>query len=568
MERDSRVPESALPRNKEEQSSLEHLHDARVQEYGQLLRLFASEAVPALTDDDQRFAEIPRMEADALRCMKYSRITPYVEATMGFSVRSAEDILSVYRVAERRKRNGATVAITTRASGFSFGEHALPPSPHTAEHRWLMTTQHLPASVAVHHRSAEAQEEGIVRVTAGAGLTFREFHAALDDERWLHVPFSVPTADGITLGGALAANTLSRSSSIDGFFLDHVHAFTLVTPRGIIRCAPDAEDPLARELFFAFPGSQGMFGCVTDITLDVQKVPVGGHVRTTVLTATGNRARFVREFLAHARDAARQQRMGETGGWDKGVYAAAGGYPGGTGRWHVYGSRANAASPQHPSFPLYGEHPTLHTWAQILSHHCPRIPQEAMRWVFPEGRSFDDPLYTYTYFQNSHPRARHSPGILGRVLPATMPVTQQTWVMHPDTLEHVLEHVRTLLCRKEFRPIAGWVELQDILLLPRSTALLSPCYDREEAIAYTISCAADMDGPRSTLVREFLSTLSIQAFARWGATVHLLKEAYCPDDLLRQMYAPALEKAQMLRATVDPHHVIRTALSDRLLLGR
>lgn len=545
--------------------TVDHLQFARDHAYGQLLHLLATEGVPVETPDDKRVAAIPHLDTRELRRTKYSRVTAGVDATEGFSVRSAEDILSVYRVAERRKRNGATIAVTTGASGFSFGEQALPPSPLTTEHRWFITTRHLPASVAVHHRSAEEQEEDIVRVTAGAGLPFREFHAALDDEQWLHIPYSVPTADGITIGGALAANTLSRSSSIDGFFLDHVRAFTLVTPVGILRCSPDAEEALARELFFAFPGSQGMFGCVTDITLDVQKVPAGNHVRTAVLTATGNRRRFVREFLANARDVVQRQREGSTGGWDKGVYAAAGGYPGGAGRWYVYGSRESGLSPRYPSFPLYGDHPTLHTWAHILSHHCPRIPQETMRWVFPEGQSFDDPLYTYTYFQNSHPRARHSPGVLGRILPTTMPVTQQTWVMHPEALEPFLEHVRTLLCRKEFRPIAGWVELQDILLLPRSAALLSPCHSREEAIAYTISCAADTDGPRSKFVREFLSTLSIHAWTQWRATVHLLKEAYCPDGLLRQMYAPALEKAQLLRTAVDPHHIVRTALSDRLL---
>jgi hypothetical protein len=138
--------------------------------------------------------------------------------------------------------------------------------------------------------------------------------------------------------------------------------------------------------------------------------------------------------------------------------------------------------------------------------------------------------------------------------------------MHPDILVHFMQEFGSFLRRKKFQYIARWIELQDVLLLPKSSALLSPCLN-DENIVYTVTCAADTGGPKSQLVQEFLSTFSAEAFNNWGVRVHLLKEAYCPDDLLQQMYAPALAQAKELRAKIDPYHIIRSSLSDRLEVG-
>ncbi|PIP64910.1 hypothetical protein COU77_02565 [Candidatus Peregrinibacteria bacterium CG10_big_fil_rev_8_21_14_0_10_49_16] len=515
--------------------------------------------------ETQRLVHIPSMQPGELKRWKYSRITVPIHATQGWYPQTTEDIQAILQVAHFSNGKGDPVSVTTTAAGLAFGAQALPPDDPRTAHRWVMSTKDLPKQVVVHPQTEEEYQKHIVRITASAGLSFRELHQCMDTEKHMHMPFNVPTADRITLGGALAANTLSRSSSLHGFFLDHVHAFTLVTPQGIFRCSPHAADPLARDLFYAFPGSQGMFGCVTDLELDVQQFPANRIIHTNVLDATGNLEKFANQITAHTRYNAAQVLNGKDPYWNKGVYAAFGGNPATRGRGYIYGSREDGTKKHYGGFPLYADNLRNDVRAQILGHACPRIPQEAMRWIFTKDKSFHDPLYSFTYFQRSHPEARDNPGLLGKLFNHTLPVTQQTWIMQPEHLCSFMEYMKQLLRTKRFKPVTTLIELQDILLLPQSSAWMSPCHGARESVAYTISVASDTAGPQSHLIQEFLSRVSTYAFEHWHAKVHLLKETYCPDELLREMYAPQLKRANEVREKVDPHHSIRSSLSDRLL---
>ncbi|HET6343567.1 MAG TPA: hypothetical protein VFH51_01490, partial [Myxococcota bacterium] len=326
----------------------------------------------------------------------------------------------------------------------------------------------------------------------------------------------------------------------------------VTSDRGSLSCSREAPaGSLERRLFDAAPGAFGALGVITDVELELRRIPANTVMYTKTLRRSSTLSDFVEEFQTLSATNLTAPLL------DEGIYAIVHGNPA-DGCASILGSRRESAERQRrplPALPLYADWPTLNAVAQGFGNAFPRLANWVTVYSLGAGTEYHNEPESFTFFQNSHDQAhdilaRREPIAwalrASRLIDPALPTAHQCWMVPDGQLEAFMRCAGELLAG-EYADVLPSVELQDTLRLPRSSALMSPWADGG-GFAYTISAAAsDKGGARTGRIIAFYRELSRRAASPCGARVHLLKESHCDDALLRSMYSTALPDLRALR---------------------
>jgi hypothetical protein len=387
------------------------------------------------------------------------------------------------------------------------------------------------------------------------------------------MPFSAPTAEAISLGGALAANTHSRSSATyGGFFADRVRWFRLVAPTGkVYDCEEHAPGELERRLYRYVPGSLGALGLVTELELELCATPADAEVTVSVIDErTGDPLATIDTYSR----AARENRSAEGFRYSEGVGAIFLGTPRSGRSFVLARRRSDAPARRRSSLPLFDERPRQNAVLQALLHRFPASGQKITARLLKKGRTFQSRYYRWIFFQSSWDEAveRLKRGGAGwRLLERALGVdpelrlVHQSWVIPERSLSAFMKSYFELLESERYRWLPRHFELQELIPVPQSRWPLSPSF-RHEGLSHvlTLNCPARTASIQEA-ARRFCSDVSRCTHdAGLGAVVHLVKQLHVDDELLREMHAPPLAELRALKREVDPHCVLRSHTLERL----
>lgn len=472
--------------------------------------------------------------------------------------RSTAEALSAFELVEAR---GPGTTVTLSGARRSFEAHFVPSDPNGV----AISSERL--------RGATLRLDGDRALArALSGTSFAELLDAARHDGKTYMPRSAPTAEAISLGGALAANTHSRTSdTYGGFFADHVTWFRLVCPGGRTYECHAGAGALERDLFRFVPGSLGALGLVTELELELAATDPAEPVAVHVLE---NRAGDPLATVAAYADAADRNRDVEGFRWSEGVGAVFFGPPRACRSLLLARKRAQPIAGSRPTLPLFADRPTQNALLQALLHRF----SEPAQWLTPrlmrKGRVFQAGYRRWTFFQSSWDDAveRLAVGGLGwRALCAlsgvdrSLSLVHQSWVIPRQSLLPFMQLYFDLLGSPRYASLARHFELQDLVPIPHSRWPLAASFRHEHGShVFTLNCPARELSIRDG-ARRFCAELTRSAWdAGLGVVVHLVKQLHLDDGLLREMYAAPLAELRELKRRVDPKGMIRSRTLERL----
>lgn len=378
-------------------------------------------------------------------------------------------------------------------------------------------------------------------VTAQSGATW----GAVLDATAPHglVPYAMPTAPHITVGGSLATNALSRMSCSQGQEGASVERFEVALMDGTLRRCSRAEN---RELFFGVIAGLGQLGVITSVTYRLlRRGPAEGgalQVYTHLVKERGT-ADIERKlspdpdrpeisaYVAFALD----------GDGLKQIRC----------RSHYVTGR-----PVKP-VPLYKGVTRFRKLVELGLQFVPAMAKLfwniAYRFVLKQSMHCVSELRGYTFFMAPNVWAHRWLARRGRA----MKVLEQTYVVPAGALQGFLD---TLVagCHTEGLDPA----LCDVVWLPADDDFLLSS-SRSGGFAVNIAFTGLERAGRAEQVKRL--------FARWtedcatmGGQVHLTKNVIGDPATLRAMYGSRLEAFLALKARVDPRGLLGSDFLDRV----
>jgi FAD/FMN-containing dehydrogenase len=494
----------------------------------------------------------------------------HAEADDYYLPRSEDEAREALELARGRAAAGE-FALTLSGAERSFESHFLP--VEQAGSRVLLSARRLRGDVCVLGQGTDASGEPVLRVRARAGTSFAELLRVVHASGADVMPFSCPTADAISLGGALAVNTHSRTSATyGGLFGERVRRFRLLSPLGEVHdCHAEAPRALERELFRTVPGALGALGLVTELELELCAVSPHAEVIAEVLSA------FERAPGAAAGEYLERVAANRAQGfrpWTEGLSLVLLGSPS-RGTAVVMGRRrAGQREPRRSTLPLFRESGGLNLLVQGVSHRVPAFAHAVTRRLLRPGKSFTARYDRWAFFQSSFDHGSERLGlrppplwdVLG--LDSRLGLVHQGWVVGAAGLASFLELAAELFERPEYAPAAADLEFFDALPLPPPARPLDAAQlVRGEAHVCTLSIAVrDPHGKHAAM--GLCHDLSESAHARGlPVVVQLNKQHHVSQTTLRAMHAPALRALSRLKAELDPEAVIRSRTLERLGIG-
>ncbi len=488
------------------------------------------------------------------------------------SSEAARALLAARELAPKGARGGLTLAGAER----SFEGHFVP--CESAAPRSVLSSKRLRGQVRVLGPTATLRGEPAIAVRALAGTSFGELlrevrHVELDA-----MPFSCPSAEAISLGGALGVNTHGRTSATyGGLFAEHVRRFTLLGTDGrTYDCHAAAESELERRLFRYVPGALGALGCVTELELELAHVAPETRVVTEVLDSRrADPAASVASYLASVASDAHARVFTE--GFGLVFFGAPG-----RGTGVVLGRRRSARNePRGGTLPLFRENAALNLLVQGLYHRFPALTRELAGRLLAPGKSFSAPYDRWAFFLSSYDEAavrleRRAAAAEPRGPTSELGLVHQGFVLTSRALPAFVALASELFAEPAFEPVAGALEYLDMLPLPAPTTPLDPSraalgapQSGSDGGTHVLSLSVAV---REPALRERAEELcrSLTARAReqkLEVVVQLNKQHHVEPALLRAMYRTPLAELAALKSEVDPDALIGSRSLERLGLS-
>lgn len=432
-------------------------------------------------------------------------------------VRRPRDVAALTGIFEEARRQGRRVVL--RGAGLSFDGQSVDDD----------------LAVSLEHFDALSVDAAGARFTAGPGVTWGAVYRAINPAG-LYVPAAVTTASA-TVGGTLAANSLSRFSPVFGKEGRAIASLDVLTPDGALRTVSRTQEP---DVFRAVVGGWGGVGAVVSATYEARRAPPGACVRSTCERDEGF------DGLARA--------LHPTGD-GRTAYAVIS-VDGARVRTLVLRAEVVEAGPLRPMLPHRPAHPSRVPieWAVNRWHRASTLFWAFTHAVYMRGADrvpFVDGLYDFTFFMDGHLRAAQAARRLG----VPFGVAQQTVVIpRGDDLGAFLREATSKLTAAGLEP-----SLVDVLWLPADEPFdLSSTRDGDG-----YACTFSFEGPFDPgALRRALAALAVDAEAV-GGRVHLVKNVCAPGDAIERTYAPGLARYAAVKRRVDPTNTLQSGFLRR-----
>lgn len=178
-------------------------------------------------------------------------------------VLSPKTVAEIQDIVKKAKEGGKK--IIARGAGSSYGDQAL------NKDNIVLNMREMRKVVSWN------KEVGILIVESG--IMYSEILPLTLKDNWTLAV--IPGTRYVTMGGALANNVHGKNSFNKGNFGDWVKEFKIIIASGeILTCSKETNS----ELFFSAIGGAGLLGIVTEITLQLVKIP-SPYLRVTKMTA-------------------------------------------------------------------------------------------------------------------------------------------------------------------------------------------------------------------------------------------------------------------------------------------
>jgi FAD/FMN-containing dehydrogenase len=211
----------------------------------------------------------PRIKSETTRVLPVKQITGWGRLTPLSGQVARPEKMSAFRDAIDNWHQEKLIA---RGAGRSYGDAACNPAGIT------ILTERLDRVLGFDY------ESGLLRVEAG--ITLADLLRIFVPRGWL--PPVLPGTKFVSIGGAVSSDIHGKNHHRDGSFSRHVTEFELVDGLGVPHTCSRSSEP---DVFWATLGGMGLTGLITDVQLQMQKIP------TAFIRAQGIKAANLNDLM-------------------------------------------------------------------------------------------------------------------------------------------------------------------------------------------------------------------------------------------------------------------------------
>lgn len=393
------------------------------------------------------------------------------------------------------------------------------------------------------------------RILAQPGVTWGQVMKTIVPKGY--VPPVVPTASNITVGGSFSCDTYSRMTATYGKEINQIISFKIIIPNGDILYASRSEN---EDLFYGAITGMGTIGIVIEI--EERVVYVGKNPAFCSIVRRFDRTKGVR-FLNPKMNF--DQREEED--W-KGSCAVF---------YHKKGNLCTLLA-KHNWIDTTARNPTLvhqiknpsRVIGDFLMHFFPKIAELSWDYYYKiigksanEEAIFIDSPYEASFVMETNTFSK----AIARKLNIKLNMLQVTYAIPCSTnsetdrlkYEAFVQNCMHLLKKHQLHTVM----IDGAHVPPSKTGLFSSSNSNQKSYLFTMTfeglALRDYD-----TVRKTLEKISSICYHEYQGKIHLTKNVICPKNILKKMYAEAIEQLLVLKEKYDPKHLLQNNLLNEL----